>query len=103
LTKKGGTVVDSSYFATIADVGLFGLALLLAFYTRVLLSLRTSARSGDRAAWFGIGIGLVMMLDALTRESFTGFPTAYVGMLFLGLAYAACAARRQTDPAPSSR
>jgi hypothetical protein len=39
----------------------------------------------------------VLVLDALTRESLTGFPTAYIGMLLLGLALATW--RRTNEPA----
>jgi hypothetical protein len=42
----------------------------------------------------------VMLLDALTRESLTGFPTAYVGMLVVGLALSAAAAARLEAQAP---
>jgi hypothetical protein len=34
-----------------------------------------------------------LMLDALTRSSFTGFPSAFLGMLLLGLALAAAQER----------
>jgi hypothetical protein len=84
----GGTVVDSSYFAVIADVGIAGLGLLVFFFVRTFSSAVGAARGGSRAAWLGIGLLTVTLLDALTRESFTGFPTAYVAMLLLGLTYA---------------
>ncbi len=84
----GGTVVDSSYFAVIADVGIAGLALLGTFFVGTFVSAARAARRGSRAGWLGIGLLTVTLLDALTRESFTGFPTAYLAMLLLGLAYA---------------
>ena len=84
----GGTVVDSSYFAVIADVGIAGLGLLAFFFVRTFWSAVNAARRGSRAAWLGIGLLTVTLLDALTRESFTGFPTAYLAMLLLGLSYA---------------
>jgi len=31
---------------------------------------------------------LCLMLDALTRASFTGFPTAFLGLLLVGIALA---------------
>jgi hypothetical protein len=85
---SGGTVVDSSYFAVIADVGIAGLGLLAIFFIGTFSSAVDAARRGSRAAWLGIGLLTVTLLDALTRESFTGFPTAYLAMLLLGLAYA---------------
>ena len=40
-----------------------------------------------------------MVIDALSRESFTAFPTAYIGMLMVGLAVSATRERspRQDD------
>jgi hypothetical protein len=37
-----------------------------------------------------------MMIDALSHESFTAFPTAYIGMLLVGLSLSA--ARARTTP-----
>jgi hypothetical protein len=34
-----------------------------------------------------------MVIDALSHESFTAFPTAYIGMLLVGLALSAARAR----------
>ncbi len=85
---RGGTVADSSYFVLIADVGLAGLAVLLGFFAGLLRSAAAAARAGERAAWLGAGLGVVTLLDAVTRESFTAFPTAYCAMLLMGLAYA---------------
>lgn len=86
--------VDSGYLATIADVGVAGLALLLAALWRCgLLSLR-EARRDSRIGWFGVALLTAMLLDALTRASFTGFPTADLGMLLLGVSVAAGAQGR---------
>jgi O-antigen ligase len=95
-----GDVVDSAYFATVADVGLIGLGLLLALFSRVLFLAWRAARSGDRSGSLGLGILTVLLLDALTRESLTGFPTAYIGMLLAGLSLAAL--RRNAEPAPTA-
>jgi O-antigen ligase len=81
-------VVDSAYLATVADVGLVGLALLLALLARIALLAWFAAKRGERAGWLALGLLTVIMLDALTRESLTGFPTAYIGMLVVGLAVA---------------
>jgi hypothetical protein len=85
---KGGSVVDSSYFVVIADIGLLGLGLLLAFFGRILVKARAAVRRGERSGWLAIGLLTVTILDALTRESFTGFPTAYISMLLIGVAWA---------------
>ena len=84
----GGSVVDSSYFAVIADVGIVGLGIAAVFFGRLLGSAARAARRGSRAAWLAAGLLTVTLLDALTRESFTGFPTAYVAMLLVGVCYA---------------
>jgi O-antigen ligase len=93
----GGGVVDSAYLATIADVGLLGLGLLLALFFRLALLAWHAARNGERSGSLALGILTVLVLDALTRESLTGFPTAYIGMLLLGLALATW--RRTNEPA----
>jgi MYXO-CTERM domain-containing protein len=85
---SSGGIVDSAYLATVADVGLVGLGLLLVLLLRlVVLSWRAATR-GERSGWLALGLLTVMLLDALTRESLTGFPTAYVGMLVVGVALA---------------
>lgn len=81
--------VDSGYFATVADVGALGLAVLLALFGRaVVLARGAAARAGD-AGWVALGLLAVMLIDALTRASFTGFPSAFLGMLLVGIALAA--------------
>jgi O-antigen ligase len=85
---QGGGIVDSAYLATVADVGVVGLALLLTLLLRIFVLGWRAARRGERSGWLALGLLLVMVLDALTRESLTGFPTAYIGMLVVGLAVA---------------
>jgi hypothetical protein len=48
-----------------------------------------------------VAIGLVgaLALDAITRESFTAFPTAYLGMLLIGLALATAREADEEEPA----
>jgi hypothetical protein len=87
-STRGGSVVDSSYFAVIADVGVVGLALLIAVFARIFEKARTVARAGNRSGWLAMGLLTVTLLDALTRESFTGFPTAYIALLLVGVAWA---------------
>jgi O-antigen ligase len=90
------TVVDSGYLAVVADVGVVGLLLLLALFTRLLMLGRALARTGDRRGWGAVGVLVVILLDALSRESLTGFPTAYVGMLLIGLGVAVSTQDRPT-------
>jgi len=90
-----GGLVDSAYLATVADVGLVGLGLLIGLMARLLFLAWRAAKRGERSGWLALGLLTVMLLDALTRESLTGFPTAYIGMLALGLALATW---RRTDP-----
>jgi hypothetical protein len=83
-----GVVVDSSYVVTVSDVGVVGLVVLVALLTRLLVLARRRAASGDSCGWMALGILVVVIFDALTRESLTGFPTAYLEMLTLGLTLA---------------
>jgi O-Antigen ligase len=92
--------VDSGYFATIADVGVIGLVVLLVVFGRALTLGARAARRGDQAGWVALGLLAVMLIDALTRASFTGFPSAFLGTLLIGVALAAS----QPPPvAPPSR
>jgi hypothetical protein len=91
-TAAPGTVVDSGYLALVADVGAAGFAVLLLLFGRiVVLARRAAPESND--GWVAIGLLLVMVIDALSHESFTAFPTAYIGMLLVGLALSAARAR----------
>ncbi len=86
------TVVDSGYLALVADVGAVGFAVLLLLFGRIIvLARRAGPDSGD--GWIAIGLLVVMVIDALSHESFTAFPTAYIGMLLVGLALSAVRAR----------
>lgn len=97
---KGQTrAVDSGYFATVADVGVLGLAVLLALFGRAVVLARAATARTRSAGWVALGVLAVMLLDALTRASFTGFPSAFLGMLLLGIALAAADA----TPRPGGR
>lgn len=80
--------VDSGYFATVADVGIVGLVVVLALFSRILALGAASARRGDVTGWLVIGWMIVLLIDAMTRASFTGFPTAFLGMLVIGVGLA---------------
>ncbi len=93
---------DSGYLATTSDVGFIGLLLLLALFGRVLVLFRRALELGEEIAWFGLGVTLIFMLDAALRSSFTGFPTAHVAMLMIGLTLAAASAgHRLSEPVRS--
>jgi O-antigen ligase len=96
--KKTAIAVDSGYFATVADVGIVGLLILLALFSRILALGAAATRRGDVAGWLVIGWMIVLLIDAVTRASFTGFPTAFLGMLFVGIGLAASPRRPGTGP-----
>ena len=84
-----GGAADSGYLATTSDVGFIGLLLELTLFTRIIVLLRAATRRGEGAAWFGLGLFLIFLLDAALRSSLTGFPTAHLGFLLVGLTLAA--------------
>lgn len=81
--------IDSGYFAAIADVGLLGLAAMLAIFGRLIYLARGFAARGSPAGWLALGLLAVLLVDAVTRASFTGFPTAFLALLLAGLAVGA--------------
>jgi hypothetical protein len=85
--------VDSGYFTLIGDVGLFGLVAYLALLSRIVVVGRRAARRGYSEGWLAISVVVVMLVDAVSRETFTGYPIAYLGMLMAGLACSAAQAR----------
>lgn len=94
--------IDSGYFATIADVGLAGLAVLLLLNARLAILGRRAARRGSTAGWVVLSLLAVLLLDSITRESFSAFPTAFLGLLFVGLGLAAAAEEAAEPPRPAS-
>jgi hypothetical protein len=84
-STKATTVVDSGYLALMADVGLIGVLLMLGFFLRVGSLARRAIKGGEHTGWAALALLTVIALDALSRESFTGFPNSYIAMLLLGL------------------
>ena len=84
--------VDSGYLATVADVGIVGLAVLLALFGRLVALAARAARQQKDAGWLALGLLVTLLLDALARSSFTGFPTAFLALLLVGLALSAARA-----------
>jgi hypothetical protein len=94
--------VDSGYLAIVADVGIAGLVVLLALAARLISLGADTARRGVAAGWVTLGLLATLLIDALTRASFSGFPTAFLGLLLIGLGLAAArdeAAMRTGAPA----
>jgi hypothetical protein len=89
--------VDSGYFATMADVGLIGMLVELAMFGRLLVLGSRSARAGSDEGWAALALIVALMLYALTRAAFTGFPTAFLDLLVAGIAVAAA-----TEPEPAA-
>jgi len=83
------SAVDSGYFALIADVGFVGLVVFLGIAARLITLARGALRRQLVPGWLAVGFVAVLLLDAITRDSFTGFPTAFLGMLLVGIAIAA--------------
>lgn len=100
--KNSAKAVDSGYFATVADVGGIGLVVMMAMFTRVFWLGRARASRGDPAGWTALGFLTVLLIDALTRASFTGFPSAFLGMLLVGIALSA-ASTKPAREAPEPR
>ena len=84
-----GSVVDSGYFATVADIGFIGLAALLLLMGRLVMLGYRATRAGERIGWLTLSFLGILLLDAVTRESFSGFPTAFLGLLVVGITLAA--------------
>jgi hypothetical protein len=91
--------VDSGYFATVADIGLAGLAVLVALFWRLGGLARRAVGRKQSAGWIAAGMLTVLLIDALTRASFTAFPTAYLGLLITGLALRAASDEETTGAA----
>jgi hypothetical protein len=91
--------VDSGYLATVADVGFVGLAILLGLFGRLIALSANAARQRQDAGWVALGMLAVMLITAVTGSSFTGFPTAFLGLLLVGIALAA--AREEEDEGSS--
>ena len=94
--EKSASAVDSGYFALIADVGFIGLVAFLALAGRLFLLAKRAIAGGSRIGWLTIGLLTVLLLDAVTRDSFTGFPPAFLGLFLVGLSLAAAQEEQET-------
>jgi hypothetical protein len=96
IEERNTDAVDSGYFAALADVGIAGLVLVVLILGRLAQLAIRAAEEGKREGWFAIALLVTLSFDAVTRSSFTAFPTAFLGSLLVGLALAAA-----RDQAPS--
>jgi hypothetical protein len=105
----GQSAVDSGYLATMADVGIVGLAVLLALITRIGVLISRSIHAGRDEGWVTAAMLVAILIDAVTRASITGFPTAFVALPIIGVSLAATQDalsgkpvrnERQASPAP---
>jgi len=102
-TNANAKAVDSGYLATIADVGLVGLAVLVGLIVRLVKLGRAGIRRGHKSSWLAVALLVVLLLDAVTRSSFTGFPTAFLGLFLVGTALAASAEADRAAAAAAPR
>jgi polysaccharide biosynthesis protein PslJ len=101
--SSANTAVDSGYLATVADVGIVGLLIQLALFGRLIVLGVRRARAGSIEGWMPLTFLAALLLDALTRASFTGFPGAFLGFLMVGVALAAFAeSDREGQAAPAA-
>ena len=94
------SAVDSGYFALIADIGFVGIVSFLALAARLFALAKHAIDRGFNEGWLAAGFLVVLLLDAVTRDSFTGFPTAFLGMLLIGLSLAAAREAEETTERP---
>lgn len=84
---------DSSYVATLASAGIPGLVLLVALLARLVSLVRSAIRAVPSIGWVLAATLVVLLVDALTRDSLWGVPNATIGFLLIGLGLRATADR----------
>lgn len=97
--ERDTTAVDSGYFAALADVGIAGLVLIVFVFIRLGQLAYASARQEHREGWLALALVIALTIDALTRSSFTAFPTAFLGLLLVGVALGAARTREAAGAA----
>jgi hypothetical protein len=73
---------------------LVGFLVFVALITRLGAMGVAATRRAGLPGWLALGWLTTILLDAVTRESFTGFPTAFLGLLLIGVALAVAAPGR---------
>jgi hypothetical protein len=95
------SAVDSGYLAAVVDVGVIGLIVLLVLVGRLCWLAARDIGDGLTEGWMAAGLLLVILLDAVTRASFNGFPTAFLGLLIVGVALNAADEKRHERGLPA--
>lgn len=89
LPSNALSTLDSTYLATVSDVGVVGLMLLLFMAGRMIHLAWRACRVGSSAGWVALGVIALLLLDATTRSSLTAFPFGYIGLYVFGASLAA--------------
>jgi O-antigen ligase len=87
--QRHSLAVDSGYFATVADVGLVGLIVLLALFGRTAYLAWGYVRQGVSEGWLTLAVLAAVLIDGLTRSSFIAFPSAFLELFLIGIALSA--------------
>jgi hypothetical protein len=88
-TPAAAVAIDSSYLATVSDVGLPGLALLLAVLLLITLTAIRAIQCNASSGWIVLGLVLVIAIDGSTRSSLTQFPFGNIAWFLTGAGLAA--------------
>jgi hypothetical protein len=83
-TPAQAVSIDSSYLALISDVGLPGLALLIAIVLVIVGTAIRAVQSNASSGWILLGLLLVLLIDGFTRSSLTQFPFGNIVWFLLG-------------------
>jgi hypothetical protein len=78
--------LDSSWAQVLSDVGLVGVVALLAVVVAYAGWLSEPARRDDGAAWLGLAVLAVSVVDWISRTTLGSYPTGFMTFYLLGLA-----------------
>lgn len=84
--------LDSSWAQVLSDVGLAGVVALLVFVVAYGSWLSGPARRDGAAAWLGLAVLAVSVVDWISRTTLGSYPTGFVTLYVLGLATGAALA-----------
>jgi hypothetical protein len=84
--------IDSSWGQVLSDVGLVGVLALLAWVIAYVWWLHGPAREGRGAAWLGLAVLAVSVVDWISRTTLGSYPTGFTTFYMLGLATGAALA-----------
>jgi hypothetical protein len=95
--------IDSSWGQVLSDVGLVGVAALLAWVIAYCWWLWRPAREGSGPAWLVLAVLAVSVVDWLSRTTLGSYPTGFTTLYLLGLATGAALAVRPDRPRSLTR